>query len=89
MYDAWLSWKQPASVSVKSSVITVMSFWQAFFGSTVLFILLLRKQNKYLTLEKKGLLQTPCPHLPQCLHAQNERGESFASVLLMTAFLPK
>lgn len=30
MYDTWLSWKQPASVSVKSSVITVMSFWQAF-----------------------------------------------------------
>jgi len=82
MYDTWLSWKQPPSVSVKSGVITVMSFWQVLL-EVQLFLFFFGESKKNQWLWEEGGLLLAWPSLPEA-HVQKEE----AQALLMTALLP-
>ena len=87
MYDTWLSWKQPPSVSVKSGVITVMSFWQVLLEVQLFLFFGESKTNQWLWKGGGGGggggLLLAWPSLPKA-HVQKEE----AQALLMTALLP-
>lgn len=83
MYDTWLSWKQPPSVSVKSGVITVMSFWQVLLEVQLFLFFGESKTNQWLWKGGGGGLLLAWPSHPKA-HVQKEE----AQALLMTALLP-